>query len=121
MNRSKYFELKNLVRECSRLQEGGVQIELGRDQKGQLALYGKKYQAGKGRDQLKRSNSKDVWEKLEPGTEKYKMGLEAYRKAKSKGLVPKLEDFNTATSDFEIDLIDDSVKVNFDKGGSVKI
>jgi len=104
-----------------KLQENGTEFEVGKNAKGQPALFAKNYKVKTqtSHNKLAEPQTGDQWEQLKPGDPRYSLGLEAYKTAKDLGVTDKIGNMNTQTPDFEVGF-DDSLKINFDQGGSTQ-
>ena len=113
--------IATLIKTESSLRESGTEFEIGKNAAGKPVLFGKNYKVKSNvtHNKLAEPTTGVQWEQLKPGDPKYAMGLEAYKKAKELGVTDKIGNLNTNTPDFEV-LYDDTVKINYDKGGSVK-
>lgn len=104
-----------------KLQESGTEFEVGKNAAGKPALFAKNYKVKTqtSHNKLAEPQTGDQWEQLKPGDPRYPIGLDAYKAAKNLGVVDKIGNMNTQTPDFEVGF-DDSLKINFDQGGSTQ-
>lgn len=104
-----------------RIQESGTEFEVGKNAAGKPALFAKNYKVKTqtSHNKLAEPQTGDQWEQLKPGDPRYPIGLDAYKAAKNLGVVDKIGNMNTQTPDFEVGF-DDSLKINFDQGGSTQ-
>lgn len=114
--------IATLIKKESFLRESGTEFEIGQNAAGKPVLLGKNYKVKTNVTHNKTAEPTTgvQWEQLKPGDPKYAMGLEAYKKAKELGVTDKIKNLNTDTPDFEVSNIDDTLKINYDKGGSIK-
>lgn len=104
-----------------KLQESGTEFEVGKNAAGKPALFAKNYKVKTqtSHNKLAEPQTGDQWEQLKPGDPRYPIGLDAYKAAKNLGVLDKIGNMNTQTPDFEVGF-DDSLKINFDQGGSTQ-